>query len=221
MLDTSLILFSLMQWFDELPGEPAFIASLSDLELARQYHDRVQSAGLEPEEPPPADCQLMVLYLIRRNYQSVSIVCHSFLRDQEETQDFTRTLFLLLLDKLRKSRLKSGFRSWLATLIRNHFIDGSRRQQLFQQYESWLKDRQTDAVEAQIDQQLDQQNLRNALKSILSPEELEIYEQRFRLGLKPQEIADNLTQEVKDIYGMIYRIREKIKRNLPDFYVRD
>lgn len=221
MLDASLILFGLLQWFEELPGEPAYVSGLSDLELARQYYHRVQSAGIEADAPPPPDCQLMVLYLIRRNYQSVSIICHSFSHDEEETADFTRTLFLTLLDKLRQAPLQTSFRTWLSTLIRNQFIDKGRRQKLFDHYQGHVKQRFSPGEETQVDKKLDHHHLQQALQHILSQEEFALYNLRFRMGYKPREIAEEYDEEVEEVYRRIARIRQKIKRNLPNFYVRD
>ncbi len=133
-------------------------------------------------------------------------------KNSEDAKDLTQNACIKIVNNLDKFReMKSCFKTWMYTIIKNMLIDFFRKKHL--SIDDEIDFNLMEGVDSPIDNIIrdeDKKMLKNAFKA-LSPRQKEIIEMRYFFNIKNRDIARTLDLNEKTVSSIIVKSCEKIK----------
>lgn len=199
MKSASILILILAIRVDWLTGAKSF-DEYSDQELIVQYQKSHQSKWL--------------IAFMNRHRDLIVIRTFSYLRDEDETEDFIGALFIKLSESFKKNTDIREPKAWLRRLITNTLIDQSRRQQLHKAF--------TQIPTSEIDNQLqetilkiDAAQLTDAIEQLHPLPKMYIIK-HFFYGKQNKEIAEEMELNMNQVRGARDRALKALRESLND-----
>lgn len=115
--------------------------------------------------------QQALVALLKRYSGYVIAFAGPRLKDREAVRDFSQELYLKLSDKLKTAEVRN-FKSWLYMVMRNMFLDGTRREGLHRKAVELIGSQEEGyRIEGEIEMRLLMPKIEAALKQLNSDEE--------------------------------------------------
>ena len=210
-------------------------SDMNDKLLVAMYRRQVR------KNPIDSKSQLIVCFLLKRHLGGIILASRSFISGERELVEFTHDLFLKLVEKLKKIRIKKNFSGFLFTTITRMHLDNIRKYRPSISLENASSLPHPYDVENQtslkLDFPLDTPELEKLQRDkVLSNLEYECIKYTL-LEYKAREIADEINekilgfskikaiddQEAFDAYKlkMVYRALERARKKLRIHFNRD
>lgn len=141
-------------------------------------------------------------------------VAYRVVGNQEDAQEVTQDVFLIIYRKLDIFRFDSAFKTWVYRITVNTAINYAKkmskhRKKTVEFDEAYMVSGQSNEVEEQSDKQFNQ-NVAASLLNLLNPDQRACIVLRSVEGLSYQEIAETLKININTVRTRIKRAREAL-----------
>jgi RNA polymerase sigma-70 factor (ECF subfamily) len=186
-----------------------------------------KSTSLLMEEPqlytglnqPRAICPEALSAIYRAHYHHVLQVCRRFFRQPEDAEDAAAEVFLKLYRVLHQRDEKLPFRPWVSQVAGHHCIDKLRQRKREKSSSledidlSGVADRSTPSPLSQVLHKDEQRQVREQLTRL--PEKYKVpLVLRYYKRMSYSEIARTLNTHLPAVRTMIFRAKDRLRRNL-------
>lgn len=149
-------------------------------------------------------------------HEDLMLYCLGKFKDIELAQDAASETLRMLLEHPNPGAIPN-LKAWLLTVAKNACLKvittRERRSGILDRVAQWLSQQQ----EAEVEEQLDHENLLGILKSLLEPRDFQIW-QLDRQGYKDIEIANRLNMNPKTVANRKSMIKKVLKQKINQYY---
>ena len=192
------------------------MANVGGVEVTRTQPARALADGDSPEELARAaleagDHEQVITILMQAYGDVVFAYCRTMIRDEDVLDDVLQTVFVQAFAGLPQFQARSGFKTWLFGIARHRCLDElkglRRRARRWLPWSSQQREPTAAPLPEDDEERLDRERERALEECLqrLSPQLRDLVLQRFRHGLRYEEIAELTAQKAGALRVRVFR----------------